>query len=73
MCGGGDILASLLAKSEHGETCVICEQSKWKGIHLYTSFICTECEQNIIATNTYDPHYKFYLKQLRKINAPELF
>lgn len=73
MCGGGGILDSLLVRKHHWETCVICEESKWKGIRLYNSFICAECEQKIIATDTNDPQYKFYLKQLRKINTPEIF
>lgn len=66
-------MSSLLAKEQHGETCVICEQTKWKGIHLYTSFICTDCEKSIIATETNDPQYKFYLKKLKKINTPEIY
>lgn len=66
-------MGSLLAKEQQEETCVICEQSKRKGIHLYTSFICIECEKNIISTDTSDPQYKYYLKKLRKINTPELY
>jgi len=66
-------LDSVLAKKPYGETCVICEQSKEKGIHLYTSFICTECEKSIISTDTSDPQYKFYLKKMRKINKPEIY
>ncbi|MFE8704234.1 sigma factor G inhibitor Gin [Cytobacillus sp. FJAT-54145] len=64
---------SLLAKNQLGETCVICEQSKSKGIHLYTSFICMDCEKDIVTTNTNDPKYKYFLKQLKKINTPEIY
>ncbi|MDF1509499.1 sigma factor G inhibitor Gin [Robertmurraya sp. DFI.2.37] len=63
-----------LLNNQPGETCcVICEQYKWKGIYLYTSFICSDCEKSIISTETNDPQYKFYLKKLRKINAPEIY
>ncbi|MDP4085421.1 MAG: sigma factor G inhibitor Gin [Bacillota bacterium] len=65
-------MSSLLAQSHYGETCVICEQLKPVGIHLYTSFICTECEKDLIHAKTSDPRYKFFLKQLRKITTPEI-
>lgn len=64
---------SSLAHSHLGETCVICEDLKPNGIHLYTSFICTDCENDLIQTGTNDPKYKYFLKQLRKITNPEIF
>jgi hypothetical protein len=66
-------LSSLAAHHHYGETCVICESQKSKGIHLYTSFICTDCENDLIHTDTNDPRYKYFLKQLRKITTPEIF
>ncbi|MFD2444334.1 sigma factor G inhibitor Gin [Bacillus sp. CGMCC 1.16607] len=66
-------LGSLLTENQIGEACVICEQMKLKGIHLYTSFICCECEQDLIHTDTDHPKYKFFLKQLKKVNTPEIF
>lgn len=68
-----EFLSSLLTERQIGESCVICEQMKWKGIHLYTSFICTDCEQDLIQTETDHPKYKHYLKQLRKVTRPEIF
>ncbi|MCM3620532.1 sigma factor G inhibitor Gin [Sutcliffiella horikoshii] len=59
--------------SSVGETCVICEKQKERGIHLYTEFICTECEGAMLQTDVEDPNYKFYLKQLRKITIPKIF
>ena len=64
---------SSLAHNHHGETCVICEDLKPRGIHLYTSFICTDCERDLIQTGTNDPKYKYFLKQLRKVTNPEIF
>jgi hypothetical protein len=61
------------AREPRGEACVICEEQKDKGIHLYTSFICTKCEQDIIMTDTNDPKYKYFLNKLRKITAPGIF
>lgn len=66
-------LSSLLTERQIGENCVICEQMKMKGIHLYTSFICMECEHDLIHTDTDHPNYKFFLKQLKKVNTPEIF
>jgi hypothetical protein len=63
----------ILAHENKGETCVICEQVKPIGIHLYTSFICTECERGMIDTDTSDPNYKFYVDKLRKVTKPEIF
>jgi hypothetical protein len=62
-----------LAHHHLGETCVICENHKPVGIHLYTSFICTDCEKDLIQTRTNDPKYKYFLKQLKKITNPEIF
>lgn len=56
-----------------GEICVICEEQKLQGIHLYTSFICTECENDLIKTATDDPKYKHYLNQLKKGTKPEIY
>ncbi|WP_338471251.1 sigma factor G inhibitor Gin [Niallia sp. XMNu-256] len=60
-------------RDERGEVCVICEVHKEKGIHLYTSFICSDCEKDMIATETNDPKYKYFLSKLRKVTAPEIF
>jgi hypothetical protein len=70
---GGGGMSSLLTERETGESCVICEELKMRGIHLYTSFICTECEQDLIQTETDHPKYKHFLKQLKKVTTPEIF
>lgn len=67
------MLNSTAAKNSVGESCVVCEEVKMVGIHLYTTFICEECEKNIIHTDTNNPKYKYYLKQLKKVNNPEIF
>ncbi|MBM4765337.1 sigma factor G inhibitor Gin [Bacillus sp. B15-48] len=62
-----------LGKVNSGETCIICEKLKPTGIHLYTSFICTECENGMILTDTNDPKYKYFVEKLKKITSPEIF
>ena len=58
--------------SSDGETCVICEQYKEDGIHIYTQFICRACEKEMISTETDEEKYKHYLIQLRKLTEPML-
>lgn len=60
-------------QKHHEEICVVCEERKLRGIHLYTSFICTECENDLINTETDNPKYKYYLQRLRKVTKPEIF
>ncbi|WP_282597735.1 sigma factor G inhibitor Gin [Bacillus sp. REN3] len=66
-------MGSLLAKNQAGGTCVICEQTKMVGIHLYTSFVCAECESSMINTDTSDPKYKYYVEKLRKVTKPGIY
>ena len=66
-------LSSLLARNQVGETCVVCEHVKVVGIHLYTSFICKECEGLMIQTDSSDPKYKYYVEKLRKVTKPEIY
>lgn len=68
-----EMLGTTETKKVAGKTCVVCESMKPSGIHLYTSFICEECERDIIGTDTKDMMYKHYLKQLKKITNPEIF
>jgi hypothetical protein len=71
--GGGDQMNSGEDHSLTGEFCVICNKQKEKGIHLYTSFICTECEQEMIHTNTNEPKYQYYIKKLRRVKKTQIY
>lgn len=62
-----------LDSKKQGEICVVCEEKKQLGIHLYTSFICTDCEKVLINTDTDDPRYMFFINQLKKATKPEIF
>ncbi|MFD2671567.1 sigma factor G inhibitor Gin [Marinicrinis sediminis] len=54
-------------KAEHRETCIICEQSKAEGINIYASFICADCEEEIVGTDVQDVKYPFFIRQLKNI------
>mgnify|MGYP001031734777 CR=1 FL=1 len=56
-----------------GETCIICDIVKMSGIHLYTSFICVDCEKEMTSTQTSDPKYQYYLEKLRRVKNPPLY
>ncbi|AST93956.1 sigma factor G inhibitor Gin [Sutcliffiella cohnii] len=60
-------------RSSVGETCIICEEIKYRGLHLYTEFICLDCEKDMLNTSTDDPKYKYYVQQLRKISLPKMY
>lgn len=53
-------------QSIKGENCVVCEKNKLEGIHLFQSFICMECEREIVNTKTNDPKYQFFVYQMGK-------
>jgi hypothetical protein len=57
----------------NGETCIICDLKKSTGIHLYTSFICIDCEKEMTNTQTSDPKYQYYLEKLRRVKNPPLY
>ncbi|CAG9623054.1 sigma factor G inhibitor Gin [Sutcliffiella rhizosphaerae] len=59
--------------SSAGKICIVCEEEKQRGIHLYTEYICTECEGAMLQTDVKDPMYKFYLQQLRKVIIPKIY
>ena len=53
--------------------CVICEEQKQEGIHLYTLFICTQCEYNIIHAEVREEKYRYYVKKLKNMNQSTLY
>lgn len=54
------------------ETCIICKKEKKIGIHLYTSFICTDCEREMVKTDTDDPKYQFFIEQMKVIKETKI-
>lgn len=56
-----------------GEQCIICHKQKEKGIHLYTSFICMECEKEMIDTNTNEPKYQYFIEKLKQVKTTRIY
>ncbi|HDX9654302.1 MULTISPECIES: sigma factor G inhibitor Gin [Bacillus] len=51
------------------EVCIVCETKRKEGIYVYNNLICYECEKDMVNTETNDPKYIYYLKQLRKLEV----
>ncbi|PHG49091.1 sigma factor G inhibitor Gin [Bacillus wiedmannii] len=51
------------------EVCIVCEIKRKEGIYVYNNLICYECEKDMVNTETNDPKYIYYLKQLRKLEV----
>ncbi|PGK42151.1 carnitine--CoA ligase [Bacillus anthracis] len=51
------------------EVCIVCETERKEGIYVYNKLICYECEKDMVKTETNDPKYIYYLKQLRKLEV----
>lgn len=54
------------------QRCIICEELALEGIHLYTTFICTECEHNMVHTDVREVKYRYYIKKLKNIRKETL-
>ncbi|EEL90048.1 carnitine--CoA ligase [Bacillus cereus] len=54
------------------EICIVCETEREEGIYVYNNLICHECEKDMVNTETDDPKYIHYLKQLRKLEVSYL-
>ncbi len=59
--------------NQHYEECAICELTKKEGMHLYNIFICSECEDVLIHTETNDPMYNEHIEKLRKMNISGIY
>ncbi|WP_203364446.1 sigma factor G inhibitor Gin [Bacillus sp. REN10] len=58
-------------REEH--ICMICEQSKQKGIYIYKAFICKECERKVLQTAPEEEAYVHFVRKMRKIRIPSVF
>lgn len=49
------------------QICMICERKSEVGIHLVSSFICCNCEQEMVATDVMDERYPFFVARMKQI------
>lgn len=62
-------MATILKKSI-GETCLICEETKSDGIHIFNQLLCDSCEKKLVETSPEDKRYREYIKKLAKLTKP---
>jgi hypothetical protein len=58
---------------EIGELCIICEKKKTTGIHLLESFICSDCEKEMISISASHSDYSYYVQKLKKIKSSNVY
>ncbi|GEL78283.1 sigma factor G inhibitor Gin [Tenuibacillus multivorans] len=58
-------------ESKSMKQCKICEEWKTEGIYLFISFICSNCEKEILETDPTDERYQYYVDRLRRSQAPK--
>ncbi|HLS23337.1 MAG TPA: sigma factor G inhibitor Gin [Pseudogracilibacillus sp.] len=54
------------------QRCIICEEYKEDGIHLYTTFICEACEHNMVHTDAREAKYNYYIEKLKGLQETSL-
>lgn len=54
------------------QQCMICEEQKINGIYLYTTFICEQCEHNMVHTDAREVKYRYYIEKLKNISERSL-
>lgn len=49
------------------QICTICGKEHELGIHIVSSFICSDCEQELVATDVKDERYPFFVARMKHI------
>ncbi|TFB21061.1 sigma-G inhibitor, Gin [Filobacillus milosensis] len=52
--------------------CKICEEWKNEGIYLLISFICSDCEKEILDTDPQDERYQYYIDRMKRSHVSSL-
>ncbi|WP_420864509.1 sigma factor G inhibitor Gin [Anoxybacillus gonensis] len=69
----GKLLAGGGEQMSYKETCIVCNGQNKKGIHIFHHFICMDCHNDLIQTETNDEKYKFYVDRLKKIGENKIY
>ncbi|GEN34593.1 sigma factor G inhibitor Gin [Aneurinibacillus danicus] len=48
-------------------SCIVCGNKEARGIFIFDSFVCQQCEQEIVATDASEDKYRFFIRQMRRI------
>lgn len=47
--------------------CTICDNFSDLGIHIVSSFICKQCEQEMVKTDVRDERYPFFVSRMKHV------
>ena len=47
--------------------CIVCGNHQEIGISIWTSFICHNCEQEMVHTDVLDDKYPFFIQRMKQI------
>lgn len=47
--------------------CIVCGKQKEEGIAIWNSFICDQCEQEMVHTDVMDAKYPFFVEKMKLI------
>ncbi len=48
-------------------SCIVCGTHQEEGITIWDSFICHQCEQEMIHTDVFDAKYPFFIEKMKNI------
>ncbi|MDQ1910972.1 sigma factor G inhibitor Gin [Paenibacillus sp. GD4] len=54
-------------QQEITNSCIICGHSKENGIMIISTFICEDCETEMVRTDVRDAKYPFFIHQMKQI------
>lgn len=69
----GETSLTEVGKMNNKKTCGICGAEKEAGIHVYTMFICCECEQEIVHTEPEEQKYHMFIEKLKSMKQLKLY
>ncbi|WP_110114650.1 sigma factor G inhibitor Gin [Bacillus sp. CGMCC 1.16541] len=51
--------------------CCVCEEEKSinEGIHIFSEFLCRECESEIVRTETNTRRYRYFVQKLKRLTT----
>lgn len=52
---------------DRAAVCIVCTKVKSEGMNIWSSFICRDCEQEMVQTEVHEEKYPFFIKQMRKL------
>lgn len=69
----GKLLAGGGEQMSYSKICIVCDEQNKKGIHVFDHFICMDCHNDLIQTETSEEKYKFYVDRLKKIGENKIY